>query len=308
LSLGGWLSYGGTVAYEDTLKLMKQAWDAGVNYFDTAEVYAAGQSEILMGRALKEMGLNRKDFVLSTKIFWGGKGPNDLGLSRKHLIEGAENSLKRLQLEYADVIFAHRPDPNTPIEETVRAFNYLIDHGKTFYWGTSEWSAQEIAEAHRIAEKLNLVGPIVEQPQYSLLYRERFESHLSPALEKYGMGATIWSPLASGVLTGKYNNGIPEDSRFGKATEAYVTDMRDELLSDQGKIKIEKVKKMTVIADRLGVKPSQLALAWCLKQPYVSTVIMGATKTSQLSDNLASLQVFQKLDAATLKELNQIFQ
>ena len=213
LSLGAWVTYGGQVGEEVAYQCMTAAYESGVNFFDNAEAYADGEAEIVMGNVIKRTGWKRSDLVVSTKIFWGGKGPNDSGLSRKHIIEGTNASLKRLQMDYVDLIFCHRPDKDTPIEETVWAMNHVINQGKSFYWGTSEWSAQQIMEAYSIARRENLVPPTMEQPQYNMFHRERVENEYRRLYREIGLGTTIWSPLASGLLTGKYNEGIPEDSR-----------------------------------------------------------------------------------------------
>jgi len=225
LSLGGWVTYGGQVGQDSTTKCMETAWQLGCNFFDTAEGYARGRSEVEMGKAIRELGIKRDDVVVSTKIFWGTKGgPNAWGLSRKHLVEGTKASLQRLGMDYVDLLFAHRPDITVPMEETVRAFNYLIDSGMCFYWGTSEWSSAQLLEAHRIAKQLGLVGPTMEQPQYNMFARERVEKELVPLYTQHGLGTTVWSPLASGVLTGKYkyNESPPADSRFAANKDAGI--------------------------------------------------------------------------------------
>lgn len=250
ISLGGWLTYGGHVENEKTFACMKAAYDAGINFFDCAEGYAGGESEKVMGDCIKKYGWKRNDFVISTKINWGaanGDNPvNNGGLSRKHLIEGTKAALERLQLDYVDLIYAHRPDRNTPMEETVRAFNWLIDTGKAFYWGTSEWQADEIERAHHVASKLGLIGPIMEQPQYNLMVRERVEKEYQLLYENYGLGLTPFSPLKGGILTGKYNESIPEDSRFGKSDDAFIESMRKRFGSDDWQEEIKKVKALEV--------------------------------------------------------------
>ncbi|RUO97015.1 NADP-dependent oxidoreductase domain-containing protein, partial [Jimgerdemannia flammicorona] len=263
VALGGWITYGFVLggprdAYilsdadfpnlprpTDTCsECMKIAFDHGINFFDTAEGYAGGQSEIDMGLAIQKNGWKRSDLVISTKIFWGGKGPNDRGLSRKHIIEGLQASLKRLQLDYVDLVYAHRPDPDTPMEEIVRAFNFVIDRGMAFYWGTSEWSAQQITMAHTVAQRLGLMGPLMEQPQYNMFHRERFEKEYAPLFATFGMGTTVWSPLAGGILTGKYNDGIPPDSRLALADSPMMSRLRAGLASEEGRRKVEKVKML----------------------------------------------------------------
>jgi voltage-dependent potassium channel beta subunit len=282
---------------------MKKAFELGANLFDTAEVYAEGRSEIEMGKALKKMGVAREDVVVTTKLFWGGNTPNRQGLSRKHIIEGTKASLERLGLDYVDVIFAHRPDPETPIEETVRAFNYVIEKGYAFYWGTSEWSAQQLTEAFAIADRLNLIGPTVEQPQYNMVHRERFEKEYAPLYElPFGLGTTIWSPLASGVLTGKYKSADPstwpQDSRFqANKGNAVIDSIASRLKTPQGKKMLETVEKLEPLCKELDCTMAQLALAWCLHNPRVSTILTGASKPSQVVENFKSLDVLTKIDS-----------
>ncbi|KAI9187802.1 hypothetical protein H9P43_002193 [Blastocladiella emersonii ATCC 22665] len=308
LSLGGWITYGGQCGADTTYQCMKAAYDLGINFFDTAEVYAAGQSEVDMGNAIKKLGAKRSDLVISTKIFWGGKGPNSRGLSRKHIIEGLRASLARLQLEYVDVVFAHRPDPNTPMEEIVRAFNHAMDRGWTFYWGTSEWSAQQITEAHAVAARLGLVGPTCEQPQYNMLHREKVEREFLPLFAQYGLGTTVWSPLASGILTGKYLDpaNVPADSRFAITGNPLMERMRRNLTTDEGLAKIAKVRQLCTIADKLGATPAQLALAWCLRNPNVSSVITGASRPSQIAENVQALNVVPLLTPEIVAEIEDV--
>lgn len=309
-SLGGWLTYGGTQKGNVVKECMQAAWDHGINFFDTAEVYANGQSEIEMGRALQELGWPRDEYVLSTKIFFGTgrKEPNTRGLSKKHVVEGLKSSLARLQQPYVDIVLAHRPDAATPMREIVEAFTQCIRNlNLAYYWGTSEWSAMQIMEATQIAEKYNLIAPIAEQPQYNAFHRQRFEIEYAPLYKQYQYGTTIWSPLASGLLTGKYNNGIPEDSRFA-TNQSFFADTIKELKSEAGQAKIEKVKKLTAIAERLGANASQLALAWCAKNENVSTVILGATKVEQIIDNCKALKLLPKLTPEVMEEIEQILQ
>jgi len=263
LSFGSWVTFGTQMGEDVAHDCMKAALDAGVNFFDNAEAYAGGQSETIMGSVVKKAGWKRSDLVVSTKIFWGGRGPNDTGLSRKHIIEGTNAALGRLQMDYVDLIFCHRPDKLTPIEETVRAMDYLISQGKAFYWGTSEWSARQIAEAYHIARRERLVPPTMEQPQYNMFHRERVEKEYAPLYAEMGLGTTIWSPLASGLLTGKYSAGIPEGTR---ATLPGYEWLRQRFESEEAKRDIEKVKQLMPIADELGCSMAQLALAWCLKK------------------------------------------
>ncbi len=289
LSLGAWVTYGGQVGEEIAEKCMVAAFEAGVNFFDNAEAYANGNAEIVMGNVLKKLGWRREDLVISTKIFWGGRGVNDRGLSHKHIMEGMNNALRRLQMDYVDLVFCHRPDPDTPIEETVRAMDILIKQGKAFYWGTSEWSASEIMRADAVARQYGLTPPSMEQPQYNMFVRERVEQEYAPLYKELGYGTTIWSPLASGVLTGKYNDGIPEGSRGSLAGYEWLKD--SVILPDR----IEKVKKLQVVANDLGCSVAQLALAWCLKNPNVSTVITGASKPGQVTENMKALDIVEKI-------------
>ncbi|KAH6638076.1 voltage-gated potassium channel subunit beta-1 channel subunit beta-1 [Boeremia exigua] len=306
-SLGGWLTYGGTQKGNIVKEIMEAAWNNGINFFDTAEVYSAGQCEIEMGNAFAELAWPRDEYVLSTKVFFGTsrKEPNTRGLSKKHIIEGLKSSLKRLQHDYVDVVFAHRHDPDVPMKEIVEAFTQAIHMNLAYYWGTSEWSAAQIQEATEIAEKYHLIAPIVEQPQYNAFHRERFEKEYAPLYEKFQYGTTIWSPLASGLLTGKYNEGIPEDSRFANNKDFFKNTL-DGLKSDEGKAKIEKVRKLTKVAEKLDASVAQLALAWAAKNPNVSTVILGASKVQQVHDNCAALKLLPKLTPEIMEEIEGI--
>lgn len=292
LSFGSWVTFHDQIGEQVAYECMKEAYDAGVNFFDNAEAYANGQSEVLMGKVLKKTGWKRSDLVLSTKIFWGGEGPNDKGLSRKHLIEGTDAALKRMQIDYVDLIFCHRPDFHTPIEETVRAMNHIIDQGKAFYWGTSEWSAQQIMEAYGIARRENLIPPVMEQPEYNMFRRDKMEKEYLPLFDEIGLGTTIWSPLASGLLTGKYVDGIPKDSRLN--LEGYDW-LRDWILNEEGKKRNQKVKNLIPIAEEIGLTMPEMALAWTLNNPNVSTVITGASKPEQVKQNMKSLDAVDKL-------------
>lgn len=295
LSFGSWLTFGGELDQKSAARLMRTAFDAGVNFFDNAEVYANGESERLMGLALKDY--RREDLVISTKIFWGGDGPNDTGLSWKHLVEGTKNSLKRLSLDYVDLLFCHRPDPDTPIEETVRAMDFIIRSGFAFYWGTSEWSADEIEQAFRMAERFNCIPPTMEQPQYNMLVRERMEVEYAPIFEKYGIGTTIWSPLASGALSGKYNSGMPKN----------ITTSRQKFASHHVNAEtLPKLQALGKLAKELGASMAQLALAWCLLNPNVSTVILGATSIEQLKENLGASAIKRKITEEVLEKINSI--
>ncbi|KUJ15008.1 putative voltage-gated potassium channel subunit beta [Mollisia scopiformis] len=308
LGLGGWLTYGsdnGVKEVEQTAECLQEAWDHGINFFDTAEVYAEGQSEIIMGKALKKCGFERDDYVITTKLHFGdGNGyPNNHGLSRKHIIEGMKRSLKRLELDSVDVVYAHRADFwCTPMEETVRAFNTLIEHGHAHYWGTSEWSAFEIEHAQHVATRLGLIGPVVEQPQYNMFVRERFEAEYSPLYKLYNYGTTIWSPLYQGILTGKYNDGVPADSRYATISKDQVSKFEQ----PETKAQIEKVKKLTTIAEKLGGSVGNLALAWVIKNPHVSVAILGATKASQITENVKCLELFPKMTDEVMKEIDEV--
>jgi voltage-dependent potassium channel beta subunit len=284
---------------------MTAAYEAGVNFFDNAEVYARGEAETVMGNVVKKLGWKRSDLVISTKIFWGGPGPNNTGLNRKHILEGTNASLKRLQMDYVDLIFCHRPDPYTPIEETVWAMNQVLQQGKAFYWGTSQWSAAEIMTAHAVARREHLIPPLMEQPEYNMFERERVEREYARLYRDIGLGTTIWSPLASGLLTGKYNQGIPEGTR---ATLKGYEWLREEFESKETCAKIEKIKQLRPIAQELSCSLAQLALAWCLKNPHVSTVITGASRKEQVTDNMAALNVTDKLTAEVMECVEAILQ
>ena len=303
LSLGSWLTFGNQLDVDSAKEAMKEAFKQGINFFDTAEAYASGMAEFIMGQVLKEF--RRTDIVVSTKIFWGGNGPNDRGLSRKHLLEGTWNSLRRLQLDYVDLIYCHRPDPETPIEETVLAMDYIVRNGLALYWGTSEWSADQLEAAHKACKELNCVPPIVEQPLYNMLSRERVEKEYLPIYEKYGMGLTTFSPLASGILTGKYNNGIPENSRLARFPWLKKNLEERGLLSNET---LGKVREIGKIAKEFGVKQSQLALAWCLKNPRVSSVILGVSNSEQLKENLKAIEVKEKLTEDIMEKIKKILE
>ncbi|MCJ1307680.1 hypothetical protein MMC25_001328 [Agyrium rufum] len=309
ISLGGWLTYGGHVGNEKTFNCMKAAWDAGINFFDCAEGYAGGESEIVMGEAIKKFGWKRNDLVISTKINWGGAfGDNPVnngGLSRKHLIEGTEAALKRLQLDYVDLVYAHRPDRHTPIEETVRAFNYLINAGKAFYWGTSEWNADEIATAWRYADKLGMIGPLMEQPQYNMLARERVEKDYALLYDQVGLGLTIYSPLKAGMLTGKYSEGVPDDSRMATSKE-YKNMMASRFGGEEWQKQVEITKNLKTISDKLGCDQTALAMAWVLKNPNVSSAITGASKPEQIGESVRALDVLPKLTPEIMEEIEKI--
>lgn len=309
-SLGGWLTYGGTQKGSVVKECLQTAWDHGIQTFDTAETYANGASEVEMGQALKELGWPRDEYVLTTKVFFGTgrKEPNTRGLSRKHIVEGLKSSLARLQTPYVDIVFAHRPDAATPMLEIVEGFTQVIRNlNLAYYWGTSEWSAEQITEAIQIAEKHHLIAPSAEQPQYNAFHRERFEVEYAPLFQKHGYGTTIWSPLASGMLTGKYNDGIPEDSRFATNTAFFDSTIKS-LQAPEGQAKIEKVRKLTAIAKKLDASVAHLALAWAAKNPNVSTVILGATKVDQIKDNCKALALIDKLTPEVLEEIEAVLE
>lgn len=303
ISLGAWVTYGSQVGEDVALECMKAAFDGGVNLFDNAEAYASGRAESVMGNVIRRLGWKRSDLVISTKLFWGGKGPNDRGLSRKRILEGTDASLKRLQLDYVDILFCHRPDPETPIEETVRAMNHVLNQGKVLYWGTSEWSADEIREAATIAASEHLIGPQAEQPQYHMFHRERVEKEYEPLYDKFGIGTTIWSPLASGLLSGKYDDGIIPGTR---ASHPGMEWLREELVGPKAKPRTDVVKKLKPVADGLGCTRAQLALAWCLKNPRVSSVITGATRAEQVKENLGAVRVAEKLNDGVMREIESL--
>ena len=300
LSLGAWVTYGGQVGEDIALKCMSAAYDAGVNFYDNAEAYARGNAEIVMGNVIKKLGWRRDGIVVSSKVFWGGDGPNDQGLSHKHVYEACRNSMKRLQLDYLDLFYCHRPDPNTPIEETVRAMDDLIHQGKILYWGTSEWSAADIMHAYSVAREYDLTPPTMEQPQYNMLHRDRVEKEYLPLYREIGLGTTIWSPLSSGLLSGKYNDGIPPGSR---ATLKGYEWLREYIITPQN---LEKVKKLQPIAAQLNCTLAQLALAWCLKSPYVSTVITGASQPEQVVENMKALEVAPKVTSEVMEKIEAV--
>lgn len=306
LSFGSWVTYHNQVDVAAARKLMSVAFDAGVNFFDNAEVYANGRSETVMGIALKELGWARLDYVVSTKFFWGlqdqgSQGPNKRNtLNRKYLLQAINGSLQRLQLDFVDLIFCHRPDPSTPIEETVWAMHNIIEQGKALYWGTSEWSADEIKQAWNAAERHHLHKPVMEQPQYNLFHRSRVEQEYAPLYQETGLGLTTWSPLASGLLTGKYRQGIPAGSRGAMDSLSFLrTSLTDEA-------KNQAVAKLETLARELGATPAQLAIAWCSRHPQVSTVILGASRPEQLEETLKSIDLRDKLTPEVLRQIDSI--
>lgn len=303
LSFGSWVTFGHQIENNVAEECMKVAYDNGINFFDNVEAYASGKSEIVMGNILKKMNWDRSTYVVSSKVFWGGKLPNQMGLSKKHIVEACNNALKRLQVDYLDLYFCHRPDKNTPVEETVRAMDTLIQQGKILYWGTSEWSAQEIMEAYGIARQYNLTPPTMEQPQYNMFHRQKFEVEFNKLYSEIGLGTTIWSPLASGILTGKYNNEVPSGTRLELANMDWL---KKEALGEDGQKNIEKAKQLTTLANELNTNLPRLALAWCLKNKNVSTVITGASKVEQLKDNLQALEVVEKLSEDVMLKIETI--
>ena len=291
LSFGSWVTYGNQLDAAAARDCMAAAYEAGVNFFDNAEVYAKGASETLMGEALAKAGWRRSSYLVSTKLYWGlHEGPNEKStLNRKYLLQGIDGSLKRLKLDYVDILYCHRPDPETTIEETVHAMHDIVTSGRAVYWGTSEWSAEEIAQAWHIADRRNMHKPVTEQPQYNLFHRDRVEREYARLYRDLGIGTTIWSPLASGVLTGKYDKGIPPDSRGALKGYEWLA----ERVSDPAKIAA--VRRLVPVAKELGCTPAQLALAWCAKNPNVSTVITGASRVAQVHENMKALDVIDKL-------------
>ncbi len=306
LSFGSWVSFHKQINDSIADELMGIAYDNGINFFDNAEVYALGESEKMMGRVLKKKNWDRTSYTVSSKAFWGWRGkdnkPNQTGCSRKHLTEACNEALQRLQLDYLDLFFCHRPDKGTPIEETVWTMHNLIQQGKILYWGTSEWSGVEIMEAHRVAHQYGLIGPAMEQPQYNLLERNKMENEFGMIFKTVGMGTTIWSPLASGLLSGKYNEGIPDGSRFGLTGFDWLKDrwMKDDLLN--------KVRQLGNLANELGISQAELSIAWCIKNPNVTTAILGATRKEQLLQNLKSLDAVAKLNDEVMQRIEDIVQ
>ena len=303
LSYGSWVTFSFQLDKAKAKKTMKHAYDAGINFFDNAEVYAAGESEKIMGSALKELGLQRDTYTVSSKVFFGGQLVTQRGLNAKHIRDGCDAALKRLKLDYLDLFFCHRPDFHTPVEETVRAMDVLVKQGKILYWGTSEWPADRIREAYLIAYKYGLTPPAMEQPEYNMFNRMKMEKEYLGLFDSEGMGTTIWSPLASGVLTGKYNSGVPKGSRMSLPEYKFL---RDKLESKEGSDRLNKVKRLGKVADRLEVSLAQLSLAWCLKNKNVSTVILGATNTKQLDENLKSIQYKDLLTDSVMGRIESI--
>ena len=306
LSYGAWVSFSTQLGVEKAQEIMTYCYDNGVNFFDNAEAYAHGEAETIMGEVFKRTGWRRDSYIVSSKVFGGAipnPGPTQRGLSRKHIFDACYQAMERLQVDYLDLYFCHRPDREVPMEETVRAMTDLINQGKVMYWGTSEFTAQELMEAHSVARQYNLIPPTMEQPQYNMFHRQRFEVEYNRLYSEIGLGTTIWSPLASGVLTGKYNDGIPDDSRM--ALESYGW-LRKMLESDEGQARLEKVRELTKVAEGLGASMAQLALAWTLKNPNVSTAITGATKLSQIEDNLKAVDLVAQLTDDVMETIEGI--
>lgn len=304
-SLGSWVTFNKQVHEDDAPKLMTTAYDAGINFFDNAEGYEGGKSETLMGNALQKLQWSRDSFIVSSKVFWGGQKPTQRGLSRKHVFDACHAALKRLQVDYLDLYFCHRPDIDTPIEETVRAMHDLVQQGKVLYWGTSQWTSQQITEAWSVAKDLKITPPSMEQPEYNFFEREKVEGDFLRLYELTGLGTTIWSPLASGILTGKYNKGIPDDSRLNLPGYEWL---KKEWQSPEGTAKLAKVEKLAALAAQAGMPIHHMALLWCLANKHVSTVILGASKLSQLQDNLAALENRSKLTDDIKTQIEDILQ
>jgi voltage-dependent potassium channel beta subunit len=304
-SFGSWVTFANQVDLSPAKALLTAAYDAGINFFDNAEGYEAGASEVVMGQAIKELGWSRDSYIVSSKVYWGGNKPTQRGLSAKHVTEACHAALKRLRVDHLDLYFCHRPDIDTPIEETVRAMHNLIVQGKVLYWGTSEWSGQQITEAHLVARRDGLTPPTMEQPQYNLFERDKVERDYEPIYDTYGLGTTIWSPLASGLLTGKYNNGVPQDSRA--ALPGYEW-LREIVEGPKGKRRLPQVAALAKIAEGAGLPIHHMALLWCLRNPRVSTVILGASKLEQLHDNLKALEHKAALTPEVLAAIEDVVQ
>ncbi|XP_042152375.1 voltage-gated potassium channel subunit beta-2 isoform X1 [Oncorhynchus tshawytscha] len=305
LGLGTWVTFGGQITDEVAEQLMTMAYESGVNLFDTAEVYAAGKAEVILGNIIKKKCWRRSSLVITTKLYWGGKAETERGLSRKHIIEGLKGSLQRLQLEYVDVVFANRPDTNTPMEEIVRAMTYVINQGMSMYWGTSRWTAMEIMEAYSVARQFNLIPPVCEQAEYHLFQREKVEVQLPELYHKIGVGAMTWSPLACGIITGKYQNGIPETSRASMKSYQWL---KEKIVSEDGRKQQAKLKELGHIAEKLGCTLPQLAVAWCLRNEGVSSVLLGSSSPEQLTENLGSIQFLPKMTSHVVSDIDHILE
>ena len=303
LSYGSWVTFSIQLDKAKAKKTMKHAYDKGINFFDNAEAYASGASEKIMGEVLSDLGLQRDTYIVSSKVFWGGQAVTQRGLNSKHIRDACDSALKRLQVDYLDMYFCHRPDFHTPVEETVRAMDVLVKQGKILYWGTSEWSADRIREAYSIAYQYGLTPPSMEQPQYNMFHREKLEKEYLGLFSSEGLGTTIWSPLASGILTGKYNEGIPKGSRMTLPDYKFL---RDGLESKKGAENIKKVIKLSKIVEKLDISMAQLSIAWCLKNKNVSTVILGATTTKQLDENIKAAENVRLLDDKVMNSIEKI--
>ena len=308
ISFGSWVTFGNQIDMDSAKRCMTTAYDAGVNFFDNAEVYAGGKSEEVMGELLASLGWRRDSYIVSSKVFWGARRdwPTQYGLSFKHVREACDQALERLGVDYLDLYFCHRADPETPMEETVRAMNQLIQAGKILYWGTSEWTAAEIATAHAVAQRNSLIGPTMEQPQYHLFHRHRFEVEYGPVYDNFGMGTTIWSPLAQGLLTGKYNDGIPADSRAGSDKDSVSQWIRQMIGGPNGEQQLAACRDLKSLADDLGISMAHLAIAWCLKNPRVSTAITGASRPEQVEQNVKAGDAVAKMTDEVMKKIDRI--
>jgi len=302
-SYGSWVTFSFQLDTALATEMLKIAYDSGVNFFDNAEAYASGEAEVIMGEALKTLGFTRDTYCVSSKAFWGGQLPTQRGLSAKHLTDACNAALRRLQVDYLDLFFCHRPDPETPIEETVRAMHALVMQGKIIYWGTSEWEVTQIEEAYQIAEKHYLTPPTMEQPEYNMFNRSKMEKEYLDLFNKRGLGTTTWSPLASGLLTGKYKNGIPEDTRMNLSGYEFL---RQQLESEEGRAMVDKAKKLEELADTAGISLVNMALGWCLQNKNVSTVILGASKPEQLKQNLKTLDYLDQFDDSLMQQIDEI--
>ena len=304
LSLGSWLTFGKLIEDKVSEKLMHYAYDQGINFFDNAEIYARGKSELVMGKILKKSAWSRDSYIVSSKVFFGtgGQWPTQKGLNRKHVFEACHQALKRLQVDYLDLYFCHRPDKSTPIEETVWAMHQLIMQGKILYWGTSEWSAQEIMEAHMFAKQNHLIGPVMEQPEYNMFARRKVEVEFAQLYKTVGLGTTIWSPLASGILTDKYLNKFPKGTRLGVEGLEWL---KEKNLTED---KLAKISLLNELSNDLGMSLPVMSIGWCLKNQNVSTVILGASKMSQLKENIKSIDAMNKLDEKAIKQIEEILQ
>ena len=303
LSYGSWVTFSFQLNTALATEMIRIAYDSGVNFFDNAEAYASGEAEVIMGEALKTLGFTRDTYCVSSKAFWGGQLPTQRGLSAKHLTDACNAALQRLQVDYLDLFFCHRPDPETPVEETVRAMHTLVNQGKIIYWGTSEWEAAQIEEAYQVAEKHYLTPPTMEQPEYNMFNRSKMEQEYLDLFKKRGLGTTTWSPLASGLLTGKYKNGIPEDTRMNLTGYEFL---RQRLESEEGRAMIDKAKQLEELADTAGIPLVNMALGWCLQNKNVSTVILGSSKPEQLKQNLKTLEYVDQFDDSLMKQIDKI--